>query len=496
MLYSIELRARNAVPLIVYRRLVGKARLCAASVALGIIVLAGCSAQGPVEPAVPKPDKQGNVSIDSFRVVKTGPESVDIELVGSNDGSQGQLCLGVSAKSRDGIVRSEGFHPYVLPVGQPFHIPAEVVRPSGSGQLHTDALAVKVYPCGKDVMLSRIFDWPHDWPAKAEDTAGGEATANAGPVADYPWQIFFQNMSELDFASLDALIGRWNNPSERDRNGEWKLDGFRGALSYFSQISDWHDNLERIQKWRKFNPKSPGSAIAEARYWLAYAWHIRGYEYNNDVDPVAIKLFHQRMQRAEQVLKESRSYAANNPLWYETYLELAVDDKRGDEFTSRLFEEGIRKHPYFQPLYVDMAKRWSPWSGENADWRKVDDLVNRAMKLTKPMDGDIDYAMLYARINDGQKIEFHLFQDSLASWPRMRDSFEEMVRRYPSDDNLNEFAAYACRAGDRETYLGVRPKIQGHIVKGKWPGNYSIDLCDHRFLQYSRASGRLDAAAT
>jgi hypothetical protein len=496
MFCSIDLRGSKAVPFISFRQLLGKTRSCSASIALGIIVLAGCSAQGPVEQAVPKPDKQSKVSIDSFRVVNAGPDSVEIELAGSNDGSQGQLCLGASAKSRDGIVRSPGFTPYVLPLGHPFHIPVKVTRPSGTGQLHTDALAVKVYPCGKDVMLSRIFDWPYDWPARAEDHSGGEASGNAGPVADYPWQIFFQDMSELDFASLDMLIERWNNPSERDRNGEWKLNGFSDALNYFTQISDWHGNLERIRKWRNFNPKSPGAAIAEAKYWVAYGWYIRGYEYNTDVDPVAIKVFHQRMQRAEQILRESRGYAANNPLWYETYLEISVDDRRDDKFTAQMFDEGVRKYPYFQPLYVEMAKRWSPWSGENADWQKVDDLVNLAAEQTKPLDGNIDYALLYAKINDGQKIEFNLFQDSLASWPRMRDAFEQWVKRYPSDDNFNEFAAYACRAGDKEAYLGVRPKIQGHIVKGKWPSNYSIDLCDHSFMQYSRASGRLDAGAT
>jgi hypothetical protein len=73
------------------------------------------------------------------------------------------------------------------------------------------------------------------------------------------------------------------------------------------------------------------------------------------------------------------------------------------------------------------------------------------------------------QINDRQKIEFDLFQDSQASWPRMRDAFEQWVKRYPSDDNFNEFAAYACRAGDKEAYLGVQPKIQGHIVRGNSP---------------------------
>lgn len=449
-----------------------------AFVSLCLFIPAGCVSQSPAKLTIQK-----NISIDSFRIVKASPESVDIELVGSNDGSMGQLCLGVIAKSKDGIVSSVEIQPYTFPVGKKLHIVERVPRPPGLEQLQTDSLAVIVYPCGKQgVILSRIFDWPYTWPLQAASSSSEQAAVQTDT---HSWRVFFQNLNELDFASLDVLSKKWNNPKERDRNGEWKLDSFRSALNYLWNNKDWHGNLVRIQQWRKFNPKSSSAAIAEAKYWSAYAWHIRGNLDNTNVDPVAMKVFDERMKKAEQILDDSKAFASNNPLWYETYLDIAVDENRDEEFIAQLFEEGIRKFPYFQPLYIDMASFWSPWSGINADWRKVDELVNQAVSLTKIYDGTINYAMLYAQIFDAQKLEFDPFRDSMVSWPTMRESFEELVKRYPSDNNLNEFAAYACRADDKKAYLAIRPKIQGHIVPDKWRSNYSIDLCDHRFMQYS-----------
>ena len=426
--------------------------------------------------------QQGNISIDSFRVLNTTPEFADIEIVGSNDGSMGQLCLGAIVKSRDGTVRSGGFPPFVAPADKQFHLLARVLRPEGSGIQQTNILMVMVYPCGKEIVQRRKFDWPYVWPEKRPS---GENEGRQLSVA-HPWRAFHENLEEEDFAALDGLMTKWNNPRERDDNGEWKLDSFRSVfVNFSSQGRDWKGDLQRIKKWRELNPKSVGAAIAESKYWAAYAWHIRGNETRINDDPVAIRVFGERMQRAEQVLKDAKDFGADNPLWYEAYLDIAVATKRDDKFIEALFNEAIRKHPYFQPLYLDMAKHWAPRLGDGADWKNVDEVIKQAASNTADMDGISNYALLYAQISDLQKFEFDLFEDSYVLWPKMRDAFEELVKRYPSADNLNEFAAFACRAGDKSAFLNIRPKIINRIVPNKWPGNYSYDLCDHRFLQNS-----------
>lgn len=427
--------------------------------------------------------QQGGISIDAFRILNTTPDFVDIELSGSDDGTMGQLCVGVIAKSTDGMVRSQSYSSIAAPGDAQFRVLSRVMRPSGLARQETDCLMAMVYPCGQGTVLRRKFAWHYAWPEKKAGTSGSENDQVEMSEAR-PWLAFKANLDEEDFAALDTLIQKWNDPKARDQDGEWKLDGFRSVFLRYSSVNrDWKGDLQRIKRWREFNSKSAGAAIAEAKYWVSYAWHIRGNETTTQADPVALRVFGERMRRAEQVLKDAREFAADNPLWYEAYLDIAAATRRDEKFTEALFNEAIRRHPYFQPLYLGMSRYWAPYSGDTADWKKVDDVIKQAVSNTADMDGTGNYALLYAQISDVQKLEFDLFQDSRVSWEKMRDSFEDLVKRYPSNDNLNEFAAFACRANDKGAFLNIRPKINNRIVPKKWPGNYSCDLCDHRFMQ-------------
>jgi len=427
------------------------------------------------------------ISIDSFRVTKITPDIADIELFGSNDGSMGSICIGTIAKSKDGYVRSNRFPPIAFPVGQNVNIFSQVFRPDGHGVVNTDYLVIMVYQCGKEIFQRLKFDWAYEWPKKlASPTDTDLATQKIDFDSVRPYMVIYENFAEEDYAALDLILQRWNNPQERDSNGEWKLDSFRSVfLNYSSENRNWKADFKRIQNWRKFNPTSAGAAIAEAKYWIAYAWHIRGCECNDSVDPVAIRVFGERMKRAENILKNSKSFASINPLWYEAYLDIAVSTKRNAKFTVELFTEGIRRHPHFHPLYTEMVKYWSPKYGGKVDWEKVDKVVNQAVSVTADLDGGINYAIIYSRLDNLQKLEFDLFKDSLASWPRMKVAYEELINRYPSNENINEFATYACRASDKATYLNLRARMKDNVVPSKWPSNYSMDMCDHRYMQES-----------
>lgn len=449
---------------------------CIAWIVLGLVVL--------VTTAEAKAAAQEKISIDSFRILNTTPDFVDIELAGSNEGSIDQLWLGAIAKSRDGITRSGGFPPLIVPVDKQFHLVTRVQRPNGREAQKTDVLLVMVYPGGKDVILRRKFDWPYVWPKTDGPPAGTAEYTNLD--TSHPWQIFYENLEEDEFAALDELMKKWNNPKERDENGEWKLDSFRSVFVNFSSGKrDWNGDMQRIKRWRAFNPKSAGAAIAEAKYWTAFAWHIRGNDSYSQADPVALRVFGERLQRAEQVLKDAKDYSMDNPLWYEAYLDIAVAASRDDHFIQALFDEAIHRHPYFTPLYLDMAKHWAPRSGKKVDWGKADEVIRQAAANTANIDGLSNYAMLYVQLGALQKCECNLLEDSRVSWDKMRDSFADLVKRYPSVDNLNEFAAFACRANDQQTFLNIRPRIVDRIVPNKWLNGYSSDLCDHRFMQNS-----------
>jgi hypothetical protein len=70
----------------------------------------------------------------------------------------------------------------------------------------------------------------------------------------------------------------------------------------------------------------------------------------------------------------------------------------------------------------------------------------------------------------------------LVTWPDLKRGFDDLIRLYPhSGWNLNRYAAYACIAEDRETYLALRARIGKAPILAAWPHNHSLDLCDHMF---------------
>lgn len=427
--------------------------------------------------------QQGGVSIDSFRVLNTTPDFVDIELIGSNDGSMERLRARAVAKSKDGSIYSQGSPSFAVPTEKQFRVIARVRRPQGLMAQKTDVLKIFVYQSVKDVILKQKFDFPVLWAGKSISSAD-EADEHEELSAAGPWRAFQWSLEEEDWEALDELIKKWNNPKERDGSGEWKLNGFRSVfVNYSSKGRDWKGDLLHIKKWRDFNPKSAGAAIAEAKYWAAYAWHIRGNDTGAQTDPVALRVFGERMQRAEQILKDAKDFSADTPLWYEAYLDIAVATKRDEKFIEALFSEAIRRQPYFQPLYLDMAKYWASRFAVAVDWNKADEVIKQAASNTESMDGAGNYAMLYAQLDELQEFEYSLFENGDVSWIKLRDAFEDLVKRYPSIENLNKFAAFSCQAGDKDTFLKIRPKIINRILPNMWPGNYSYDLCDRRFMQ-------------
>src|SRR5258706_4519717 len=167
---------------------------------------------------------------------------------------------------------------------------------------------------------------------------------------------------------------------------------------------NWASDIASIRKWKAFNPTSPGAAIAEAIYWRRYAWNVVGGEYNTGADPFALQLFKKRLNAADQVLIDSKSYASNNPLWYQLYILISSDSGKGDAALEDIFKEAVGRHPHFLDIYSEMANHWSPRHGK-ADWKKVDDIIRLAMFNTKKTEGTSGYAVLYDAVKTNQRME-------------------------------------------------------------------------------------------
>lgn len=436
-----------------------------------------------------------SLQIESFKVVSADVDGAKVEFTASVSApaTVQPLFVGVTAKSRDGTIFSEGFTSALVTPGQQIHFEAIVSRPQLLEAFQTDHLIVmlfqpkQAYPYYSPLANARL-EWQHDWTAR--ETAPKPAPEHGLVLSPKPRlttaQIFDTNLRDEDFAPLDHLLGEWNNASLRDANGDWKLWGFLAALD--NEMGwDLKASLARIRAWKKYDPHSPGAAIAEARYWYNDAWHIMGCHCHRaaEPDPVAVKIFNQRMAQAEKELLDSRSYASANPLWYQIYLDVAIDSRRDDQFIDKLFQEAVNRFPNYPSLYISMARRWTTDGPGVADWRKVEFLARLAVDLTRKTDGLQNYARIYVAIGNSLPSGEDALMGSRISWPALRASFREMIKHYPSVYNYNQFASFACRAGDKETYLTLIAELGDRVIPGMWPTNFSVELCNHHFMQSS-----------
>lgn len=279
---------------------------------------------------------------------------------------------------------------------------------------------------------------------------------------------------------LEALVNDWNSASCVFEDGRPKLSALVwGYGRAFSDGVDWNKAFGRIQELKKNYPRGGFVALAEASYWINYAWNARGEGYASSVTPDGWKLFQQRMEKAEKTLIESKPYASSLPGWYEQMILVQSTLHRSELERDKTFLEGAQKFKTFFPIYFTMIGYLTPkWGGS---WETIDNFVKWSVDNTRSELGDTLYARLYWSVT-GQLVEDEsLFKSTKATWPKMKKGFEDMQAQYPQSNwNLNNFAKFACQAGDKQTFLKLRKKIADKIDPAAW-GKPSLDLCETKF---------------
>jgi hypothetical protein len=181
---------------------------------------------------------------------------------------------------------------------------------------------------------------------------------------------------------------------------------------------------------------------------------------------------------ARSVLEKSKSYASANPLWYYEMLAVATLERWSYAKKQSLFDKAVKTHGDFDPIYVAMAVSLSPvWGGSLAQYHRF---VDVAVDQTRPSEGEAMYATLYWNLSDLEPRK-DPFRDLDIPWTRMKAGFVALLERYPESEwNLHNFAAFACRAGDAQTFESLLPKLSEDAatrMRGAWRNAYTFEYC-------------------
>ena len=295
--------------------------------------------------------------------------------------------------------------------------------------------------------------------------------------------IYFLKGEEFDNAQ--ALLDSTALSRERATNGafiNWLL-----LSGYESQLGDerpWDEQLARLRQWRTEDPESGAAALMEAKYWMAYAWFARGTQFAVNVPEQAFKSASERIAKARAVLEDSKPYAASNPAWYAEMLEVAVFEGWPRPERVAIFDEALTAEPLYDPIYEAMARSLTPrWGGSLEDYHRF---VRGAVEKTRASYGDLMYARLYWELSN---IEWDRdpFKELKIPWQKMKSGFDDMLKRYPDSKwNLQNYAHFACRAGDGRTFNALLPRLpvgQPKTLSTPWREPYTREYCVARFAK-------------
>jgi hypothetical protein len=143
----------------------------------------------------------------------------------------------------------------------------------------------------------------------------------------------------------------------------------------------------------------------------------------------------------------------------------------GTEFDSLLTEALQREPYYYQTYFVAIEYLLPKWHGSIG---QIERFADNAVERTRQNEALSMYARIYWFASQTQ-FGKQLFKDSLAAWPKMKAGFDDIIARYPDPWNINNYAWFACLAGDRATTEALVRRVGAAPLHAVWK---PIDLFD------------------
>lgn len=322
------------------------------------------------------------------------------------------------------------------------------------------------------------------WLGMAAHAGASEPAALPEPGA---YVAVRQESSDLflsnDYKALDARMAQYVSQKTRTGSGRWAsgfflegiLDGVGEPRNAYDDSIAWWDGLEkRVRGWAEDRPDSALARLTLAQVMVSRAWHIRGSGYASTVPASAWEPFREQLTRADRYLESQSSVASRYPEYYASKLFIAKALGHDRKTVDAIFDEGTRRFPGYYPLYFSMADYLLPkWHG---DAKRIEAFARDAVARSRRTDGEGMYARIYWAAAQSQ-FEDALFQESSVHWKQMRSGFEDVIERYPDQWNLQNYAHFACQAGDVETLRKLLPRIERPALAGAWSGAMSFAAC-------------------
>ena len=187
------------------------------------------------------------------------------------------------------------------------------------------------------------------------------------------------------------------------------------------------------------------------------------------------KLFFQRLNKAVDVLNDSKSLQEKCPYWWSVLLkaDLGLQVKRPEYDAG--FNEAIQAYPDYTAFYFVRANFLLPrWYGAEGELEK--DLEQSADKIGGEA-GDMAYAQVIWNLH-GFVFSTNMFEEYNFSWERANKGLEVIEKHYPNSLAVkNEAAHLAFLAHDAQAAKKYFQQTKGEIDASAWSSTNDFIRC-------------------
>ena len=276
-------------------------------------------------------------------------------------------------------------------------------------------------------------------------------------------------LASQKYSELDALAANFRKSQACFENGYWQL-----ALLYKSITDldtkapeqDWEARLKLIRRWFEQDTDCITPRVAMARALVGYAWHARGNDWASKVSKDAWPLVYERIAEATRILEAARNLSETCPVWYSTWMKVAMLSGPDRERYDAVFEEALAAFPAYTAFYF--SKVWylqERWYGERGDWEAFAAVAADKIGGEK---GDLLYAQIVWYVHE-QRVYGNPIREAAIEWPRVQRGFEAIRRQYPDSIlALSEYCSISGFAGERQLMQSLFNEIGNRVDLAVW----------------------------
>jgi ferritin len=313
------------------------------------------------------------------------------------------------------------------------------------------------------------------------------ARAQQIDASENPWSqslpgpVGRELFANSQYDTLEALAKRLVANRERMVDGRYQIDLLEGGIE--DTFSAWSTDspgaaARHLAEWKKKSPASSYRPVIEAISLRNDAWKARGDGLASRVRPEDFARFRDLDGQAWKVLMDARKPASAYPGWYAAAIGVGFELDKSRKEIDALFDEGMTRFPGQLSLYFSYLHYLQPkWGGS---FEEMDQFIRREVASRNNTHGEALYARMYWFVDQCDECaRENYFEVAKLDWPRMRKSFDALLRQFPqSQRNVAAFADFACRARDAATYRRLRARVQPDVFG--MLAHQPLEECDSR----------------